>query len=242
MHNSGAAAVQNSSVEQSIPNEVVLKVKRWRIGSLSMGVALFLSGIFLLVSQWNGAEVWDLALLWWPVIFILLGAELLVYLFVARSSDGKVYYDLFSIFFVGCLGMLCLLLATLSSLGITQELRHYVSATERTVNLPELQAAVGTETSRLIIQTNRPHLIQLDQMNTNNVHAVSTYHTSASALDEDYVQSALILKEIGDTLYLFVKDPPQKTTFRAGYDRVEVTVIVPEGLTAEIRDSSGYRY
>lgn len=229
----------SSKDEQIIPDEVFLKAKHWRVGSLSMGLALLLSGVLLLVSQWKGTDVWDIALLWWPVIFILLGVEILVYLFVARKGLARLRYDVFSIFIVGCLGMLCLMLATFSSLGLTQEVRQWIGSTERTIELPGLTAAVGQQVERLVVQTSHPYLVKVDTTSAAELHVVASYRTAMGQTGDGFTEEAMQLKEVGEVLYLFIKEPPRKPLFQAGYEHLEVTVMAPQHLQIEVRDIRG---
>ncbi|KRG11643.1 hypothetical protein ACA29_15925 [Lederbergia galactosidilytica] len=51
--------------------------------------ALVFLGVFLLLQQFLG---WDPALVlmsWWPILFIVLGIEILFYLFIAKSENRK---------------------------------------------------------------------------------------------------------------------------------------------------------
>ena len=79
-------------------------MRTWRVGTISMGLTLILLGIFLVLSQllnWKPAYAMTG---WWPIIFIVLGIEILIYLFLAKQENPAVKYDVFSIFFVGFLG------------------------------------------------------------------------------------------------------------------------------------------
>ena len=80
-------------------------MKRWRVGSLSMGLILLASGILMLVSLIIRINVLDVLLTFWPVIMICLGIEILLHLFVRKSddSDSKLRYDTLSILFISFL-------------------------------------------------------------------------------------------------------------------------------------------
>lgn len=112
------------------------KSRSWRVGTLSMGLSLLFLGALIMVSQWKGADVFETTLAWWPLIFILLGLEIVIYTLWFRGK-GKMYYDVLSVLFVGFLAVCCLVFAGVSSLGLTQELRHVISSTEENYSLPE---------------------------------------------------------------------------------------------------------
>ena len=80
-------------------------MKRWRVGSFSMGLILVASGILMLVSLIVRVNVLNVLLAFWPLILICLGIEILLHLFVRKSddTDSKLRYDALSIFFISFL-------------------------------------------------------------------------------------------------------------------------------------------
>lgn len=75
-------------------------MKGWRVGTLSMGVLLILVGALLLYGQLSGVSTIELIFNWWPVVLILLGIEVLTYVYLSRSEQPNVKYDGFSIFII----------------------------------------------------------------------------------------------------------------------------------------------
>jgi heme/copper-type cytochrome/quinol oxidase subunit 4 len=75
-------------------------MRKWRVGTFSMGLLLVAVGFLLLISEfagWNGVGV---IIRWWPVILIVLGLEILIYLSLSREEQPRVKFDGFSIFIV----------------------------------------------------------------------------------------------------------------------------------------------
>jgi len=89
-------------------------MKRWRIGSLSMGLTLIASGILMLTSLIAKVDALKILLTFWPVILITLGAEILLHLFVRRDDDTRLRYDVFSIIFIGFLLMISMVFYSVS--------------------------------------------------------------------------------------------------------------------------------
>ena len=76
-------------------------MKRWRVGSLSMGIILLAFGILLLVSLIVKINVINIICTLSPIVLICLGIEILLHLFA--KSDGneiKIKYDFLSVIFV----------------------------------------------------------------------------------------------------------------------------------------------
>lgn len=61
-----------------------------------MGLSLVLLGGFLFASQVQGFAVFDTLIAWWPLILVVLGAEVLVYVFLSGKDSPVVKYDVFS--------------------------------------------------------------------------------------------------------------------------------------------------
>jgi len=76
-------------------------MRRFRVGTISMGITLIAFGIILLVSQVDRMFAVQQIMKWWPVILIILGIETLAYVYMSKEEEAKVKYDIFSIFIVG---------------------------------------------------------------------------------------------------------------------------------------------
>ncbi len=79
-------------------------MRTWRVGTFSMGLSIIALGCFLLFSVIKGTEVLDSLTAWWPVLLIILGVEILLYLLFSKKEQSFIKYDIFSIFFIGVLG------------------------------------------------------------------------------------------------------------------------------------------
>ena len=75
-------------------------MRQWRVGTLSMGIILVALGSIMLYSQIAGVQSLGLILKWWPIILVLLGVEILVYIFLSKQEQPKVKFDIFSIFII----------------------------------------------------------------------------------------------------------------------------------------------
>lgn len=76
-------------------------MRKWRVGTVSMGIILIATGLLLLISELNGINGARIILRWWPVILIILGIEVLAYLGLSKSSgeeQPKLKFDGLSIF------------------------------------------------------------------------------------------------------------------------------------------------
>lgn len=75
-------------------------MRKWRVGTFSMGMLLIFMGILLLVGRIKSISSINMILNLWPIIIIILGIEILVHVYFSREDQPRVKYDVFSIFFI----------------------------------------------------------------------------------------------------------------------------------------------
>lgn len=212
-------------------------MRTWRVGTFSMGVSLVALGLFLGISQFKGWEALQPFLLWWPFILIVLGAEVLVYLFVSKQEHPRIKYDVLSIFFVGVLGTVGIALTVLVSTGVLQEVRTVVSATEKSFALPEVSENLASEIERVVVETGNQY-VQVETTTGEQLHIFGAYRTTIEAgkvppivKKEDYV----VRNVVGDTMYIQFKVPEQKTGPFSIHTVMTPTIAIPDSVTLEVR-------
>jgi hypothetical protein len=213
-------------------------MKQWRVGTLSMGVSLVMLGIMLFMSQWRGLEALDTFLKWWPMIFVLLGLELLIYLAVSRLTNPVVKYDIFSMFFVGFICMVCMGFVVLTSTGLMQEIRSEINSVDRTEDIPGIEEQLQPQVKKVVVQNNNGSEILVDQSQASeqSVHVFGSYRYTSSEGENQLklLDSVVSVRTIGDTMYVNIEQPPQRNGLHSSYPYMNVTVVIPEGLTTEI--------
>lgn len=225
----------NVSSERPVAED---KSRRWRVGTLSMGLSLLFLGALIMVSQWRGAEVFETTLAWWPIIFILLGLEIVIYTLWFRGK-GKMYYDVLSVLFVGFIAVCCLVFAAFSSLGLTQEFRRTVSAVQESYALPDWKGAVPEGVSTIIIQAAEPYGIKVDQTGGNELNVFGSYSSNQGKLQEAQEQQLLQTKHVGNTLYIILGETPRNLLFDNSRNTLDVTVGAPANVKVIVRDTYG---
>lgn len=76
-----------------------MKIKR--VGNISMAIILISFGILLFISQFSKISAIELAIKFWPAILILIGIEILYYVYKNKGEDDPIIrYDIFSMFIV----------------------------------------------------------------------------------------------------------------------------------------------
>lgn len=206
--------------------------RTWRVGSLSMGVTLMLIGTAFAVSLWQDADVYRMLLWVAPVVFILLGGELLLHLALYGKRDMIIRYDWLSIFFVGIMGAASLILALLMSSGLFDELKRNMDTTLRTVYVDTDAIEIPEQVTKVVVQS-AMH-VEFKETTAREVRVMGQvrYHSpdKPETLHPDLVQWSVV----GDTLFLIVGEVERRDNgFAPDYTRTMLMVAFPEGIIVE---------
>lgn len=210
-------------------------MKQWRVGTISMGSSLVLLGVVLFFSQFKGWDVVTIFLSWWPFILIVLGVEILVYVFMSKQENTFIKYDFLSIIFIGILGTVALSFMFLSVSGLLDEVRYAVRAEERTFDLPPLNETIPDNIERIVLDTdNQP--IQIEGANRKVLQVFGTYRTSSQEEQlienkEEYVS----VSKANNTLYVKLKRLPEQHGIFHHTTSTDVVVIVPVDVKLEVQ-------
>lgn len=104
-----------------------------RVGTISMGLVLIFFGVIMLIGQVSSISAVELFMKFWPIILILLGLEILFYVYKNNTENTKIKYDVFSIFIVTSVLIVNITLYGLMETGIMdliklrvdQEIEYY---------------------------------------------------------------------------------------------------------------------
>lgn len=211
-------------------------MRTWRVGTISMGASLLLLGVFLLLSQIVGWDLTRVMISWWPIILVVLGIEILVYLLLSKSEKPVLKYDILSIFFVGIIGMVGIGFAVISATGLLDVVDETLSREERTLDLPALSQAINGDIKRVVVDAEH-YPVNVESTPSKEVSVFGTYTSSVSngkgtvTKVEDYIS----VHEKGDTLYLSVKRLPEESiAFDHYYGSLDATILVPENVKLEV--------
>lgn len=210
-------------------------MRTWRVGSFSMGLSILFLGVALLLTQIFQLKTATILLAWWPVIFIVLGIEILAYLYFSKQEKSIVKYDFLSIVFVGFIGMAGIGLTILATTGILDKVNEWANMEIKTMNLPEYGNPIQEDITRVVVNTGS-HAITVEDSASDKVSIFGTYRAQTYG-KEAAITSAndyLLTKEEGDTLYIALKEIynlPQPFQ-----DRVELkpTILVPSNVNVEV--------
>jgi hypothetical protein len=210
-------------------------MRTWRVGTFSMGAALVLLGLFLFLSRFMGFDLVHVMSAWWPILLIVLGIEILLYLFFSRQEKSILKYDFVSILFVGLLGMAGILFATLSAAGIMGKVEEVVAREERSFELPDFSYQMDDNIKRVVLRTTA-YQTTIEAIEEKEVSMFGTYRAQTTKKEkllvsaEDYVYA----NRKGDTLYVNVKTLPNEIGPFYSHTEVASTILIPRGVELEV--------
>ncbi|HHT7174245.1 TPA: exosporium protein ExsE [Bacillus cereus] len=214
-------------------------MRTWRVGTFSMGLSIIALGCFLLFSVIKGTEALDSLTAWWPVLLIILGLEILLYLLFSKKEQPFIKYDIFSIFFIGVLGSVGIAFYCLLSTGLLEEVRHSINTTRQTGNIPDGQLDIPESIKKIVVDAG--HLpLTIEGNDTNQIHLLGTYEMTTKANEKLNLKQEdfLSVQTAGETMYVTLKSLPVQNTLWNSAPQVKPTLVLPQNKSVEIRASN----
>jgi hypothetical protein len=210
-------------------------MKKWRVGTISMGVSLLLLGILLLVSSIKGYQVFESFIAWWPAILIILGIEILIYQFLSNKEEAFIKYDFLSVIFVGIIGSVGIAFTLLFSSGLLEEVRAAVGATSVTAELPTVVKEIPSPVKSVVVEANH-FPVSVESTSSNEVTVFGSYEVDTNkTIKKLQLEKYASFHQTGDTLYIKLQNLSQNELLFRDSGNMEVTVLVPENLALEVR-------
>jgi hypothetical protein len=210
-------------------------MRTWRVGTFSMGASLVFLGLFLFLSRFLGFDLVHVMTAWWPILLIVLGIEILLYLFFSRQEKPILKYDFLSIIFVGLLGSVGIVFAMLSATGIMEKVEEVVAREERSFELPDFSYQMDDSIKRVVLKT-VGYQTTIEATDEQEVSMFGTYRTQTSNKKklltnaDEYVYA----NKKGDTLYVNVKTLPNSLGPFYSHHEIASTILIPKGVELEV--------
>lgn len=210
-------------------------MRQFRVGSISMGVAFVLLGISILSVQVLGFESNQFLLAWWPIIFILLGIEMLVYLFKRKEENPTIRFDFLSVLFVGLIGSIGIGVMIVSQLGLVDELKDEWNRSYQTAELPMYTNDLN-EVKNVIIDAN-DYDVALYSNTQKQVDIFGMVEGSWNGKAEVTFQPTdyITTQQSGDTLFITLKKTYSTKQTRLDIYDQQATIIIPNDIKVEVK-------
>ena len=220
-----------------------MMLKRWRVGSLSMGLVLVASGVMMLMSLIVRVNVLDVLLTFWPVILICLGMEILLHLFVRKGDDAnsKLQYDVLSILFI-----VFLLVISIGFYAVTYFSGLYESREDMYTAFGILNENVYVEESVTLAGTKE--LVVFNGINNVSVllspddKLKVSYTVSTNTNDKDYAETMLngiVRIELGERAYLRSDTTVFRISRKVSWPLIDCVIYLPPDATLDLSQFCG---
>lgn len=213
-------------------------MRQWRVGTFSMGLLLLCTGVGLLYAQFQPGMVVSGIMKWWPVIFIILGIEVLLQSYLKKDEESKIRYDVFSIFIIFVIVMTGLGLEAASKVGLNDLIQENITAEHYNLQ-NNREIAMDKDVKKVVIEVDEaPHLKIRSGSGDSllcSTRAKIRAQSEAQGQQLLYEKTQFNTRKNGSTLYLNLGSDMGDNCYDINY-----SLILPERLAVEIdhRDAS----
>ena len=193
----------------------------------------------MLLSQIRQVMILETLLQWWPLILVLTGLEILVYVYTAKEPEPKVKYDVFSMLIVFLVVVCSIGAYAFTAAGIMERICWIVASNNRTVELPSQSVEVDESVKKVVISAPQGSLTV--RRNSNQALTAFGYATVNVAGEEEIdvllKQCRLTTQQEGEILFVQVLSVPWQGDTKPGVREIRRTLLVPSGIDVEINGS-----
>ncbi len=211
-------------------------MRQWRVGTFTLGVLLLVLGIGLLYSNISRIAVIDFLLLWWPLLFVLLGLEVLILQGLARKNEQVPKYDLLGIFVMLVILFFAIGMHSFIETGLAEQIKQEVSSRSFDITSDPLQKAITADINRIVVNSPCCRLSTY----TSNEQSISAFFQATIIADNSETARLMLqegfrinCKKVDDTLFVSLNTASQKAL---GYslNLKEVTLVLPTDVNVEL--------
>lgn len=211
-------------------------MSRFKVGTISVAILFIFLGIGMLINQFNDFSIISMVLTWWPVLLILLGIEILIYLWQKRKEDGepKVSYDIASMFIVLLFGMISIGLYSIQESGVLQAVKTNFVSSSYTIQTPPqvIDDIRGIKNIKVI---GNPRVLNIYTTGESKITSYSNWRNIYAANEEEarqYTSKVIDIIRNGDTLFITINEPININKFLSNPNG-HVSLYLPANLEVE---------
>ncbi|MBE3518938.1 MAG: hypothetical protein IMW97_01385 [Firmicutes bacterium] len=191
-------------------------MRQWRVGSFSMGLALILFGVLIMVGQVRGwGTSLEIAVRWWPVVLILVGVEVLLANALSGQDKPFIRYDWFGVLVTLCVVLCTAGVYTLTAVGVLPAIQSALTSTVYSVELPETSVSIDRDVSKVVVTAEDAEVeIRAAVPEKPGQMVIFGDGRVSASSEEDAINWAkgarVVSRKHGTTLYLSLKPPARR--------------------------------
>lgn len=210
-------------------------MRKWRVGTFSMGMLLIASGLILLLTQTQQGAAAVKIIYWWPVVLVILGVEVLWHVYSSKEEMPNVKYDIFSIFIIFLIVSVSMGAYGLTLTGILPKVNKMIASETFVMKTPEQHFSLDQRISRVVVDGTDCDVI-IRMSNGTDLSAEGKAHVRAESAEEakKFLADKNVTSRIsGDTMYLSFDIPHFSSDFSDSWID-DYTLYIPSSLKMEI--------
>lgn len=199
-----------------------------------MGLVLICTGISLFYAKINSKAVYDAVVKWWPLVFVILGLEVLILSCWMKDKGSPLKYDLFSIFIILAIVFCGLGLYSLDGVGATGKINNYLTSQEYRLKTRPSTIPVEPDIEKIVIDAPFSDL----KIQTSESSEISSYsYALARAASREAAQhlmnngAQIVSSRSGKTLQISFNPPAADNIHTTEY-----IVSIPENIDVELHN------
>jgi hypothetical protein len=202
-----------------------------------MGLLLLITGAGLIYAQINEKMVLDLALKWWPLVFVLLGAEVLWQSWQAKKNDTRIAYDVLGVFIIIIVLCFGLTMEGLRESGIIEQCRTSLISQEYELTNAADPIPVDAGLKKVVIEQSSDPL-EIINCSADSITASwkSNVRSTSRAEAVNMMKQGQMLqtRREGNTLYVAFSASHSSSFLPSGINNQRNTIYLPEDLQVYI--------
>ena len=216
-------------------------MRKWRVGTLSLGIVMIVLGVAMLAAQFQQVVILDMLLTWWPLILVLIGAEILVQVYAAREEQPKIKYDAFSMLIILIMVSFSIGMYAVTSTGVIEGIAWMVESNIVPVDIPSQRISMDEGLERIVVSAPSGRL-DIKKSSTSEVVVFGEAVVNAADNEEAVAlaeQNKAITRREGDTLFVQFLSTTWSGDFKPGIREIRHTLLLPPATRVEI-NGPGY--
>ncbi len=215
-------------------------MRRWRVGTFSMGLLLIAIGIVLLSSLISGFPLVEALFKWWPVLLIIMGLEILAHIYFSKEEHPKVKYDVFSMFMIVVIAFTSFGVYTVSVVDLLPRVKAMVAGQDHSFSLKDRSIEIDAGIDKIVLElSNATFSFNGHKSGSIEIFGDGEIFTyGQEKIDALTAAENVVSRRIDNTLLVQFKELPKVSEFNQGVNRLKYTVILPPDIEVEIKRAS----
>lgn len=206
-----------------------------------MGLLLIIVGVILLASLMGSVQLTEALFSWWPLLLVIIGIEILVYVFLSKEEHPKVKYDIFSMFMILVICTASFGAYTVSMIGILPKVKAMIASYDHPLIIEEKDISVPSEINKIVLELSHSAF----DIKGHSESGIKVFGNGKVMTDsQDNIDALLAIenivsRRIDNTLILQFNELPRMMEFNQGVKNLKYTIVLPEKLEVEIKRPDG---